>query len=82
MLLALELLAFIFVASIIPVIPTLLAIWYDRHTLRKQDIGIAKGIIAEMEHGPGATRASVGDGPLTLITIEQGGHIRTLDIEP
>ena len=28
--LALELFAFIFVASIIPVIPTLLAIWYDR----------------------------------------------------
>ena len=27
-----------------------------------------------------ATQQSVGDGPLTLITLEQGGHIRTLDI--
>ena len=41
--LALELFAFIFVASIIPVIPTLLAIWYDRRrALRKQAIGTAR----------------------------------------
>jgi hypothetical protein len=50
--LALELFAFIFVAS---VLPALLADWYDRCTLRKQAIGTAKGIIAEMENGPGAT---------------------------
>jgi hypothetical protein len=50
--LALELLAFFVVAS---VLPALLADWYDRCTLRKQAIGTAKGIIAEMENGPGAT---------------------------
>jgi len=49
--LALELLAFFVVAS---VLPALLANWHDRLTLRKQALGIAKGIIAEMEHGPGA----------------------------
>ena len=37
--LALELLAFIFVAS---VLPALLANWHDRHTLRKQDLGTAR----------------------------------------
>ena len=37
--LALELLAFIFVAS---VLPALLADWHDRHTLRKQAIGTAR----------------------------------------
>jgi hypothetical protein len=56
--LALELLAFIFVAS---VLPALLADWHDRHTLRKQALGTAKGIIAEMQHGPGATHANMGD---------------------
>ena len=44
--LVLELFAFIFVAS---VLPALLADWYDRRTLRKQALGTAKGIIAEME---------------------------------
>ena len=37
--LALELFAFIFVAS---VLPALLADWHDLRTLRKQDIGIAR----------------------------------------
>jgi hypothetical protein len=44
--LALELLAFFVVAS---VLPALLANWIDRRALREQDLGIAKGIIAEME---------------------------------
>ena len=44
--LALELLAFIFVSS---VLPALLADWHDLRTLRKRALGTAKGIIAEME---------------------------------
>ena len=45
MCLALELLAFIFVAS---VLPALLADWHDRHTLRKQAIGTARTKIARL----------------------------------
>jgi hypothetical protein len=45
--------------------------WLDRYTPMQK---------AQMNTD--AAQQSVGDGPLTLITLEQGGHIRTLDIEP